>query len=79
MTTKKRVEVFRAGLLRKQWAFRFVGANGEPVAQSETYKNKADAISAANLVKSGFMRIGLTVEGEDEAGRTVPGRAGEGG
>ena len=69
--SRKRVDVFRAGVLKRQWAFRFVGTNGEKVAQSELYRNKLDAIAAANLVKSGYMRIGLTVEGE-ESDRTVP-------
>ena len=67
MKSRKRIDVFRAGLLRRQWAFRFVGGNGEIVAQSETYRNKLDAIAAANLVRTGYMKIPVTVEGESDA------------
>jgi len=59
---RKRIEVFRAGLFKKAWAFRFRAANGEIVASSENYHNKLDAIAAANLVKAGYMKTPVTVE-----------------
>lgn len=65
MNRNRRIEVFRAGLLRRQWAFRFVADNGETIAASETYRNKLDAIASANRIKSGFAKVPVTVEGED--------------
>jgi uncharacterized protein YegP (UPF0339 family) len=50
-----RIVVFRTGVVRRGWAFRFVAANGEIVAQSETYSRKADAQAAALLVATGFV------------------------
>ena len=63
---KKRIEVFRAGLGRRKWAFRFVAANGEKVAQSELYRHKGDAIGAASLIKAGFGKTPITVEDEPD-------------
>lgn len=57
----KRIQVFRAGLLKRQWAFRFVADNGEKVAQSETYRNRGDAVGAAFLVKQGFTHVEIEV------------------
>jgi uncharacterized protein YegP (UPF0339 family) len=64
VTKERRIEVFRAGALKRQWAFRFVADNGEKIAQSETYKNKLDAIAGANRIKSGFSKVPVTVEGD---------------
>lgn len=61
----KTIQVFRAGLLKRQWAFRFISDNGEKVAQSETYSRQIDAASAAALVSTGFMDVPITVEGEE--------------
>lgn len=61
----KRIEVFRAGLLKHQWAFRFIADNGEKVAQSETYRNKADAVESATKIKKGYAVAPIVfVEGE---------------
>jgi uncharacterized protein YegP (UPF0339 family) len=59
----KRIEVFRAGKVRRGWAFRFVAANGKRVAQSETYRRQADAVAAAKLVRDGFSKVDLSIEG----------------
>jgi uncharacterized protein YegP (UPF0339 family) len=48
---KKRIELYRSN---GEWRFRFVAGNGEIVAQSEGYENRADALHAAELVRAGF-------------------------
>lgn len=58
----KRIEIFRAGLLKHQWAFRFVADNGEIVAASETYRNKSDAIESATKVKKGYANAPIVEE-----------------
>jgi len=65
----RRIEVFRAGAMKRKWAFRFVADNGEKIAQSETYSRKIDAVSAANRVKSGFAKVPISIEGEPEIAR----------
>jgi len=57
----KRIEIFRAGLLKKSWAFRFVADNGEKVAQSETYSRRLDAENAARLVRDDFRGVDVQV------------------
>jgi uncharacterized protein YegP (UPF0339 family) len=49
-----KVQVFsRKKLLgRRQWYFRVVGGNGETVAQSEGYFNRADLMSTLRLLRS---------------------------
>ena len=36
----------------RQWYFRITAANHEPVAQSEGYINKADALHAVRVIKA---------------------------
>lgn len=43
----------RRGLRGRRWYFRIVAANGEPIAQSEGYRNKADCIYATGLIRRG--------------------------
>lgn len=57
-----RIEVYRAGFRKRQWAFRFVAANGKKVAYGETYKHKIDAVSTADLVRRDFMNAEISVE-----------------
>ena len=45
------IEVFRSGIIRKQWYFRFRATNGQIVAQSEGYRNRQDCINTANSIK----------------------------
>jgi uncharacterized protein YegP (UPF0339 family) len=49
-----KVQVFSRKKLvgRRQWHFRVVGANGEIVAQSEGYFNRADMMSTLRLLRS---------------------------
>lgn len=54
-----RIELFRGGVLRKQWYFRFIAANGEKVAQSEGYRSKRDAVDTIELVRHDF--VGATI------------------
>lgn len=50
---KLRIEIFpRRGLLGKRWYFRVRAANGEPIAQSEAYHNRADAKATAMLLRA---------------------------
>jgi uncharacterized protein YegP (UPF0339 family) len=49
-----RIQVFKAGLLKKKWAFHFLGANGEILVWSETYSRRIDAETTARLVADGF-------------------------
>lgn len=49
--THMNIEVFRSGIIRKQWYFRFRARNGQIVAQSEGYHNKQDCINTANSIK----------------------------
>lgn len=50
---KLRIEIFpRKHLFGKRWYFRVRAANGEPIAQSEAYHNRADARSTAMLLRS---------------------------
>ncbi len=49
-----RIELYQGGVLRKQWYFRFVAANGEIVAQSEGYSDKRDALDTVELVRQDF-------------------------
>lgn len=49
--THMNIEVFRSGIIRKQWYFRFRARNGQIVAQSEGYRNKQDCINTANSIK----------------------------
>jgi len=52
--TETRIELYKAGVLRKQWFFRFVAANGKKVAYGEGYRNKADAVDTIELVRQQF-------------------------
>jgi uncharacterized protein YegP (UPF0339 family) len=49
-----RIEVFAKRNLigRKLWYFRVRASNGEPIAQSEGYSRRLDAVSTANSMKS---------------------------
>lgn len=42
----------RRGLRGKRWYFRGIARNGEPVCQSEGYKNRADAEATVALIRS---------------------------
>ena len=47
------IEVFqRRGIRGKQWYFRVKAMNGETIAQSEGYKNQADCIGTATLLRA---------------------------
>lgn len=50
---KLRIEIFsRKHLFGKRWYFRVRAANGEPIAQSESYHNRNDAKATAMLLRS---------------------------
>jgi uncharacterized protein YegP (UPF0339 family) len=40
----------RLTLFGRRWFFRILAANGEPIAQSEGYRRKADCLHAAGLI-----------------------------
>jgi uncharacterized protein YegP (UPF0339 family) len=40
----------RRTLFGRRWFFRILAANGEPLAQSEAYRNRADCLHAAGLI-----------------------------
>lgn len=42
----------RLTLFGPRWYFRMVGRNGEPIAQSEGYRNRLDAESTINLIRN---------------------------
>lgn len=44
-----------------EWRFRLVAGNGEPMAASEGYTRKADAIRAAKRLKSEVYRAPIVV------------------
>lgn len=46
-----RFEVFR-GKFRRRWYWRLVADNGEVIAQSEGYHNRADALSTVRLIQT---------------------------
>jgi uncharacterized protein YegP (UPF0339 family) len=49
-----KIELFsRRGLRGRRYYFRVIAANGEPIAQSEGYSRKIDALGTANLLKNG--------------------------
>jgi uncharacterized protein YegP (UPF0339 family) len=52
--TRLLIEIFprRNWLGRKEWRFRIKGANGEPLAQSEGYHNRSDAVATAQLLRA---------------------------
>lgn len=53
---KLRIEIFpRKHLFGKRWYFRVRAANGEPIAQSEGYHNRADARSTAMLLRNAMV------------------------
>jgi len=43
----------RRGLRGRRYYFRIIAANGEPVAQSEGYRNRLDRDSTIALIKRG--------------------------
>lgn len=47
-----KIELFRGGLLKRKWYFRVRAANGEPIAQSEGYSNRADMMSTVRLLRA---------------------------
>jgi uncharacterized protein YegP (UPF0339 family) len=49
--SRKAIEVFRAA---DGWRFRFRAENGEVIAQSEAYQNRADAVATAQLLAAEF-------------------------
>jgi len=58
-------EVFkRWGLRGPRWYFRIRAGNGEPIAQSEGYKNKADAFSAIDLLRHFSSRAEIDETGQ---------------
>jgi uncharacterized protein YegP (UPF0339 family) len=40
----------RLTLFGRRWFFRILAANGEPIAQSEGYRNRADCLRTAALI-----------------------------
>ena len=44
-------EIYRSGLIFREWRFRIVAGNGRILAASEGYKNKADAEKAVWIIK----------------------------
>lgn len=51
-----KIELFskRTVLGAKRWYFRVRAANGEPIAQSEGYNRRVDALGTAHLLKNGM-------------------------
>lgn len=60
------IEIFprRNWLGRKSWFFRIRGANGEPLAQSEAYRNRADCVATAMLLRGQLGNAAIRGEGE---------------
>lgn len=49
-----RFQLYRSGLIRKEWRWRMRAANGRIIADSgEGYRNKADCIAAIDLIREG--------------------------
>jgi uncharacterized protein YegP (UPF0339 family) len=46
------IDVYRSGLIFKDWRFRIVARNNRILASSEGYKNRLDCISAAMLIQT---------------------------
>lgn len=46
-----RFEVYRSGIIFREWRFRIVAANHRVLSHSEGYQNKGDAIHAAELIQ----------------------------
>lgn len=44
-------EVFKGGVLKKKWYFRFLSSNGEKMCQSEGYSRRTDAQAAVETIK----------------------------
>lgn len=61
-----KIEVFPTD--NGQWAFRFVAANGEIVATSETYERPGQAMETAVLVSDGFVDAELVLLKENNRG-----------
>lgn len=52
-----KIELFsRRGLKGRRWYFRVRATNGEPIAQSEGYHNRADAMSTIRLLRGGLAK-----------------------
>jgi len=49
----------RRGIRGRRWYFRIVAVNGEPVAQSEGYHNRQDALSTIRLLRVGMPQAEL--------------------
>jgi uncharacterized protein YegP (UPF0339 family) len=51
-----KIEIFsrRSLVGRKRWYFRVRAGNGEPIAQSEGYSRRVDAVGTAHLLKTGL-------------------------
>jgi uncharacterized protein len=45
-------QVYRSGVLRREWRWRLRAANHEPIASGEGYRSKQDCIDAVGLVKA---------------------------
>jgi uncharacterized protein len=45
----------------QQWYFRIVGANGEPVAQSEGYTSKQRALNTVGAIRAGAASATVSV------------------
>lgn len=61
-----RIEIFaRRGIFGKRWYFRVRADNGEVIAQSEGYHNRADARATAMVLRNGAPKAGIfCAEGE---------------
>lgn len=46
------IDVYKSGLIFKDWRFRIVAKNNRILASSEGYRNRADAIHAAMLIQT---------------------------
>lgn len=46
------IDVYKSGLIFKDWRFRIVAKNNRILASSEGYKNRLDCISAAMLIQT---------------------------
>lgn len=47
-----RFKIYRSGFIRREWRWRLIARNGEPIASGEGYKNKADCEATVRLIQN---------------------------
>lgn len=60
-----KIIIKRTGLLRRQWRVRIIASNGKQLFVSgDGYRNRADAIHVAELIRRDAAHAKLIIEGE---------------